>query len=160
VFLYGTLLPGHLRWGLIDPFATGSRPDVADGQLYDTGRGWPAARFAAPVDAEPVPVEPPPAGDATIPGWLVDVDPSAFPTLIRRLDEVEGAVAPGTGDTGTGDTGTGASDSGAPGGTGPELFYRRVRIRTRSDTEAWAYEALVVGDGWRAVPEWSTQPEN
>ena len=94
VFTYGTLMPGHLRWGLIAPFASSHRPARVDGQLFDTGRGWPAACFAAPLGAAPV------AGDhvapgATIPGWLGQVAPGAFTTLIGRLDEVEGAVRPG-----------------------------------------------------------------
>lgn len=145
-------MPGHLRWGLIDPFAVGSRPDFVDGQIYDTGLGWPAARFADPIDADPISPGPPPTGDAAIPGWLVDVDPSAFPTLIRRLDEVEGAVIAGAVVEGAAPVDTGEAD--------PRPFYRRVRIRTRSGTEAWAYEALVVGSGWSPVPEWSLQPEN
>lgn len=148
VFTYGTLMPGHLRWGLIAPFASSHRPAHVDGQLFDTGRGWPAACFAAPLGAEPV------AGDhvapgATIPGWLVQVDPGAFATLIGRLDEVEGAVGP------DGDGCHPAGRTPAPPGN-----YRRVRVGADDGTEAWAYEACVVEPSWVPVPEWSGQAEN
>jgi gamma-glutamylcyclotransferase (GGCT)/AIG2-like uncharacterized protein YtfP len=45
LFVYGTLLPGHLRWPLIEAFAGSTEPARVRGRLYDTGRGYPAARF-------------------------------------------------------------------------------------------------------------------
>jgi gamma-glutamylcyclotransferase (GGCT)/AIG2-like uncharacterized protein YtfP len=45
VFLYGTLMPGESRWHLVEPFVTDHCPAVVRGRLYDTGRGFPAARF-------------------------------------------------------------------------------------------------------------------
>jgi gamma-glutamylcyclotransferase (GGCT)/AIG2-like uncharacterized protein YtfP len=45
LFVYGTLLPGHLRWPLIESFVAATEPARVRGALYDTGRGYPAARF-------------------------------------------------------------------------------------------------------------------
>ena len=45
VFVYGTLMPGRLRWPLIELQATGHRPAAVPGRLFDTGQGWPAALF-------------------------------------------------------------------------------------------------------------------
>ena len=42
VFVYGTLMPGHLRWEVLAPHAAEHRPASVDGVLWDTGRGWPA----------------------------------------------------------------------------------------------------------------------
>ncbi|CAN5762548.1 hypothetical protein BH10ACT1_BH10ACT1_08420 [soil metagenome] len=149
VFVYGTLMPGHLRWGLIAPFATSSRKTQVAGELYDTGRGWPAARFAAPLGV-PALARPVIAGDAGlgagIPGWLVELAPSSAATLMSQLDEVEGAVL---------------GEAVEPVGTGaPAADYRRVRVSTIDGVEAWAYEGLVVEDGWQRVPSWSSLDEN
>ncbi len=152
VFAYGTLMPGHLRWGLIAPFAVSNRPARVDGHLYDTRRGWPAARFTRPLGAEPI------VGDrhhpspttGTIPGWLVDVASDSVATLLAQLDEVEGAVLAD-------------SDAPTPALRPPGLVtgdYRRTRVRAQDGTEAWAYEALVVGSDWVLVDHWSTQAEN
>jgi gamma-glutamylcyclotransferase (GGCT)/AIG2-like uncharacterized protein YtfP len=70
VFVYGTLMPGRLRWPILAPFARNHRPAVAAGALYDTGEGWPVAVFAA---------------EGAVPGVLVEVDPAVLPVL----DEVE-----------------------------------------------------------------------
>ena len=46
LFVYGTLRPGDVRWGLLEPYVDGvGRPDSAGGSLYDTGLGFPAAIF-------------------------------------------------------------------------------------------------------------------
>jgi gamma-glutamylcyclotransferase (GGCT)/AIG2-like uncharacterized protein YtfP len=85
LFVYGTLMPGRLRWGLLAAVAVASRPDTVAGRLYDTGEGWPAARFHRPLDAEPLE-----AGcEGSIPGWLIGVDPGALRSLLPVLDEVE-----------------------------------------------------------------------
>ncbi len=46
MFVYGTLLPGHLRWSLVAPFVATSHTAWASGWLFDTGRHYPAALFA------------------------------------------------------------------------------------------------------------------
>lgn len=47
LFVYGTLLPGEVRWHHLAPFVADDAgvAAVVDGALYDTGRGYPAARF-------------------------------------------------------------------------------------------------------------------
>lgn len=153
VFVYGTLMPGHLRWGLIAPYATSHRAAAVPGVLFDTRRGWPAARFAEPLGA-PVLVDDPPAGadgaetDA-IPGWLVELAPTSAEDLLAQLDEVEGAVVV--------DDGAPAIERRPGQGSGE---YRRVRVTTTDGTEAWAYEASVVGPDWVVVPRWSSEAEN
>jgi len=149
-FLYGTLMPGHLRWGLIAPFAVSSRAARVDGQLYDTGRGWPAARFAAPLGVAPV-AGPDAVEGATVPGWLVELAPTAAAALLAQLDEVEGAAV------------AWEPASGAPAPLVVPGFagsYRRVRVRTADGDEAWAYEALAVEATWVALDRWSSLEEN
>jgi gamma-glutamylcyclotransferase (GGCT)/AIG2-like uncharacterized protein YtfP len=49
LFVYGTLQPGDVRWPIIAPYVIGEGiADRVDGQVYDTGRGYPAAVFDAP----------------------------------------------------------------------------------------------------------------
>ncbi|MEG3598897.1 MAG: gamma-glutamylcyclotransferase, partial [Actinomycetota bacterium] len=46
LFVYGTLLPGDVRWPLLERYVTGEgRPDAVSGLLYDTGLDYPAAIF-------------------------------------------------------------------------------------------------------------------
>jgi gamma-glutamylcyclotransferase (GGCT)/AIG2-like uncharacterized protein YtfP len=76
LFVYGTLMPGHLRWGVLEPHAVGWRPAAAEGRLYDTGEGWPAAVFVP--------------GDDLVRGWAVDLRPEVTEAVLAHLDEVEG----------------------------------------------------------------------
>lgn len=48
LFVYGTLRPGGSRWPILEPLASRHRPATASGRLYDTGLGFPAARFGEP----------------------------------------------------------------------------------------------------------------
>jgi gamma-glutamylcyclotransferase (GGCT)/AIG2-like uncharacterized protein YtfP len=74
VFVYGTLMPGRLRWPILAPFARAYRPAEASGTLYDSGLGWPVAVF----------------GDGgVIPGVLVELDPGRLDEALPILDEVE-----------------------------------------------------------------------
>ena len=59
LFVYGTLMPGRLRWPILAPFARGHRPGVATGALYDSGNGWPVAVFGE---------------GGEVPGVLVELD--------------------------------------------------------------------------------------
>jgi gamma-glutamylcyclotransferase (GGCT)/AIG2-like uncharacterized protein YtfP len=48
VFVYGTLKPGQPRWPVLARFAVRAGADSlasAQGELFDTGYGWPAAVF-------------------------------------------------------------------------------------------------------------------
>lgn len=79
LFVYGTLLPGEPRWPFLAPYvADHGTPDAAAGELFDTGRGYPAARFGA---------------SSTIAGRTFLLEPVLVDEALARLDEVEGAVA-------------------------------------------------------------------
>ncbi len=79
LFAYGTLLPGDARWGFLQPFAVDKgTPDSADGQLYDTGEGYPAAVFDAA---------------AVVHGRVFQFATDRLDEALSVLDEVEGAVA-------------------------------------------------------------------
>jgi gamma-glutamylcyclotransferase (GGCT)/AIG2-like uncharacterized protein YtfP len=41
VFVYGTLMPGGVAWGMLEPFAESFSPDAVTGVLVDTGAGYP-----------------------------------------------------------------------------------------------------------------------
>ena len=46
LFVYGTLLPGDVRWPILEPFAVdGGVADAVRGTLFDTGLDYPAAIF-------------------------------------------------------------------------------------------------------------------
>ena len=48
VFVYGTLLPGDVRWNHLAQFVTDDgTPDSVGGSLFDTGFDYPAAVFDA-----------------------------------------------------------------------------------------------------------------
>ena len=80
LFVYGTLLPGHLRWPMLADRSLGHVAASAPGTLWDTGNGWPAACFGE--------------GDAVVPGALVHVEPSGLDVLLPVLDEIEGIGDP------------------------------------------------------------------
>ena len=75
VFVYGTLMPGHLRWSIIEPYVVERWQDVVAGQLYDPGRGYPGARFDV---------------SGRIPGWGLQLDGDRLTDAVDLLDEVEG----------------------------------------------------------------------
>jgi gamma-glutamylcyclotransferase (GGCT)/AIG2-like uncharacterized protein YtfP len=77
VFVYGTLMPGRLRWPLIELQAIGHRDAAVRGRLFDTGQGWPAAVFDG-------------AAATTVPGVLVELRTEWLGELLAELDLVEG----------------------------------------------------------------------
>jgi gamma-glutamylcyclotransferase (GGCT)/AIG2-like uncharacterized protein YtfP len=78
LFVYGTLRPGQQRWPFLAPFVTGEGHDESvTGMLYDTGRGYPAARFDR---------------RGTIHGRIYPLNFDRLDECLRLLDEVEGAV--------------------------------------------------------------------
>lgn len=77
--MYGTLMPGRLRWPILEPFATRHRDAHVRGTIYDSGAGWPVAVFAD--------------GDADVPGVLVELDPARLAEALAILDEVEGTAS-------------------------------------------------------------------
>ena len=57
LFVYGTLMPGDVRWRILEPFAADvGTPDSTDGVLYDTGLDYPAAVFDGRFGSGAVPV--------------------------------------------------------------------------------------------------------
>ena len=83
LFVYGTLQPGDVRWPFLEPFAADvGTPDRVDGQLFDTGCGYPAAVFAA--RAEP---------GSTIVGRRFTLRPDRIDEALAVLDTEESSVA-------------------------------------------------------------------
>ena len=76
LFVYGTLMPGETRWRHLSPYAVSWRRATVPGRLWDTGYGYPAAKFD---DA---------AGE--IPGIVVRLRAEAAEVAIRLLDQIEG----------------------------------------------------------------------
>ncbi len=78
LFVYGTLLPGEVRWSLLAPYVidTGT-DDSASGTLYDTGLDYPAAVFG---------------GDMVITGRTFAIAPALRDECLVHLDIVEGTV--------------------------------------------------------------------
>jgi gamma-glutamylcyclotransferase (GGCT)/AIG2-like uncharacterized protein YtfP len=74
LFVYGTLMPGRLRWPLIAADVVRQRPSAVPGTLYDTGRGYPALVVG---------------GDRRAHGWLLELSERA-PAVLAQLDVVEG----------------------------------------------------------------------
>ena len=76
IFVYGTLLPGQARWPVLEPYVLTTERATARGRLWDTGAGYPAARFdEAGYD---------------IPGMLVTVGPRRLMDVLAMLDRIEG----------------------------------------------------------------------
>ncbi len=76
VFVYGTLMPGKCRWTALRPYAVSWQAATARGRLWDTGCGYPAARFDD--DA------------AAVPGVVVALAPGSVDDAIAVLDGIEG----------------------------------------------------------------------
>ena len=78
LFVYGTLRPGQQRWPFLEPFVTDEGHDESVvGALYNTGNGYPAARFDRP---------------GTIHGRVYPLNLDRMDEALALLDEVEGAV--------------------------------------------------------------------
>jgi gamma-glutamylcyclotransferase (GGCT)/AIG2-like uncharacterized protein YtfP len=129
LFVYGTLMPGHLRWELLTAHARHHRPATVPGVLYDTGNGWPAADLSAALGKAPV--------DAgSVPGWFVELDAGGVAELLSELDAMEGISSP------------------PDPATDP---YVRVSITVATvdgAVTAWAYHATVVEPTWRRIERW------
>jgi gamma-glutamylcyclotransferase (GGCT)/AIG2-like uncharacterized protein YtfP len=81
LFAYGTLLPGDVRWHFLQRFVTDDGVvDRADGRLFDTGEGYPAAVFGAGIRA------------SVIHGRVFTLVADLVDEALATLDEVEGAV--------------------------------------------------------------------
>lgn len=79
LFVYGTLQPGDVRWGFLEPYVTDDGvADSVTGALYDTGLDFPAAIFDEP---------------GTITGRTYELREATIEAALAELDEVEGTVA-------------------------------------------------------------------
>ena len=80
LFVYGTLAPGHDAWPVLEPWVIGpGEVDAVTGHLYDTGRGYPGATFAAGAGPE-----------SLVHGIVVPLDPALGPDAFDTLDRYEG----------------------------------------------------------------------
>jgi gamma-glutamylcyclotransferase (GGCT)/AIG2-like uncharacterized protein YtfP len=85
VFVYGTLLPGDVRWHLLEPFVVDDGwSDRAAGRLYDTGLDYPAAVFDTDGTTESAQL---------VVGRTMPLLESSLTRALDVLDEVEGVVA-------------------------------------------------------------------
>ncbi|HWC09935.1 MAG TPA: gamma-glutamylcyclotransferase [Acidimicrobiales bacterium] len=76
VFVYGTLMPEEARWPVLAPYVTRWERATARGQLWDSGRGYPAVRFED--------------GAGVVPGFVVTLDAARAADVIAALDAMEG----------------------------------------------------------------------
>ena len=77
VFCYGTLLPGQERWSFLAPFVMEYEPDQANGRIYDTTLGFPAAIFSQ---------------IGVIEGFRFRLDTLRLSEALKIIDEVESGV--------------------------------------------------------------------
>ena len=86
VFVYGTLLPGDVRWHFLEPFVVDDGwIDRVAGRLFDTGLGYPAAVFDRDATDG--------AASSWITGRCLPLLTDARLRALEVLDEVEGVVA-------------------------------------------------------------------
>ena len=75
LFVYGTLMPGHVLWPELAPYAASWEAATARGRLWDTGHGYPGVRFDD--DGGPVP------------GIVVHLDGERASEAVALLDRIE-----------------------------------------------------------------------
>jgi gamma-glutamylcyclotransferase (GGCT)/AIG2-like uncharacterized protein YtfP len=81
LFVYGTLMPGRLRWPHVADLVAETRPATVPGTLYDTGRGYPALLLSEAPEAP---------GSPAVEGVLLGVRDEDAVAVLALLDEVEG----------------------------------------------------------------------
>lgn len=75
LFVYGSLMPGHEAWPVLQRWIVGApRCDAAAGVMFDTGRGYPAATFG---------------GSDLVHGVVVDLDTARLAEALATLDAYE-----------------------------------------------------------------------
>lgn len=78
MFVYGTTMPGHSRYFLIEDFVAEATRATVPGRLYDSGSGYPAAKFGG--------------GSATIEGYLLRLRPERATEAKRKFTEIEAGL--------------------------------------------------------------------
>jgi gamma-glutamylcyclotransferase (GGCT)/AIG2-like uncharacterized protein YtfP len=78
VFVYGTTMPGHLRHPLIEDFVAETLRATVIGRLYDSGKGYPAAKFGG--------------GQGTVEGYLLRLRPERVAEARRAFTEFEAGL--------------------------------------------------------------------
>ncbi|MEY2973994.1 MAG: hypothetical protein RIR49_414 [Actinomycetota bacterium] len=81
LFVYGTLMPGDVRWPLLERYVVDAgTPDRVRGHLFDTGLDYPAAIF-----------------DEAVSAWVLGrryrLDPARLDEALEVLDIEEDTVA-------------------------------------------------------------------
>jgi gamma-glutamylcyclotransferase (GGCT)/AIG2-like uncharacterized protein YtfP len=77
LFVYGSLMPEHEAWPVLERWTVGApRADAVAGTLFDTGRGYPCATFEA-------------SAGGLVHGVVVDLDPGRLATALTELDAYE-----------------------------------------------------------------------
>jgi len=77
VFVYGSSMPGEPRYDEIKEYVEASTRASVDGLLYDTGLGYPAAKFE-------------PGGE--IPGFLLTLDTATADAFLREQTRLESGL--------------------------------------------------------------------
>lgn len=77
VFVYGTSMPGEVRYSYIEPFVESHEPAEVTGFLYDSGAGYPAAKFGP--------------GDP-IPGYLLTLRAASARDFFTQMTQVEAGL--------------------------------------------------------------------
>lgn len=80
IFAYGTTMPGHLRHSLIQDFVAEAVPAGVPGRLYDSGSGYPAAKFGGG------------SGQGTIEGYLLRLRPGREAEAMRAFTAFEAGL--------------------------------------------------------------------
>jgi len=92
LFVYGTTMPGHYRYSRIEEYVASTSRDTASGRIFDTGVGYPAAKFG---------------GTGTIYGYVLKLRPDRASEALREYTEMEsGLFHPTTITTSSGVTAT------------------------------------------------------
>ena len=144
VFVYGSLMPGHLRWPVLEPHATVRLEAWVPGRLYDTGQGWPAAVFDE-------------ATTEAIVGWVVELQVDRTADVLAELDAIEGW------------TGRGSESlfervavrprlAMAEGAAIPAAARLPEGIGT-TPIEVWSYQVVRPDPAWRQIDRWTRAAE-
>lgn len=78
MFVYGTSMPRHSRYDLIRDFVADAEPDRVYGRLYDSGAGYPAAKFGG--------------GEGWIEGYRLRLRPDRAGEAKRMMTQVESGL--------------------------------------------------------------------